>query len=54
MDKEVKEVLEWEKLICDFVNKGSYLSAYILLGERLRSKAKEDSLVEDKRTETLN
>lgn len=44
-----KEVLAWESLVCSYINKGNYLSAYILIGERLRTKDKEDSLIVDKR-----
>lgn len=49
MDKEVKEVLAWESLICSYINKGNYITAYILIGEKLREQAKNSQLIEDRR-----
>jgi hypothetical protein len=54
MDEEVKEVLAFEKLVCEFINKGNYLSAFLMLQNKLRDKAKKYPVIEDKRTETLN
>jgi hypothetical protein len=39
----------WKELVIEYVQKEQYLGAYLMIQDKLRSKAKEDSLVEDKR-----
>jgi hypothetical protein len=54
MDKEVKDVLAFDKMVCEFVNRGEYLSAFLMLQNKLREQARRHPVIEDKRTETLN
>lgn len=44
----------WKALLIDMIKDESYLGAYLMIQEKLRKQAKEDSLIQDKRTEGIN
>lgn len=44
----------WKALVIEHIEKESYLGAFLMLQERLREQAKNNQLVEDKRTEGIN
>ena len=41
----------WKELVIEYVQKEQYLSAFLQLQQKLREQAKNNQLIEDKRTE---
>lgn len=50
----VTEEDKWKECLKNHIDNESYLGAYLMIQEKLRKQAKEDSLIKDKRTEGIN